>query len=57
MRRWLVLLAAVTLMTGLMGCQGPTKWHECTDCELKAARSDGDGASNPSPALRADDPN
>jgi len=57
MRLWMVLLAAVALLTGALGCQNASKWHECTDCELRAARSAGEGVSSPTLALRANDQN
>ncbi len=37
MRVWFVLLVAVTLITGVLGCQGPDKWHEPKDGELRDA--------------------
>jgi len=55
MRLWTVLLAAVALLTGALGCQNASKWHECTDCELTAARSAGEGPSRPAPAPQAAD--
>ena len=57
MRLWMVLLAAVALLTGALGCQNASMWHECTDCELRAARSAGEGVSSPTLALRANDQN
>jgi hypothetical protein len=37
MRVCFVLLIAVTLIAGVLGCQGPDKWHEPKEGELRDA--------------------